>query len=127
VKDNRAACAFVLATQDRGIKALRDMEQAGSRLSGPVLRMLEPMQIREDFERLAGLMDPALGKPTVARMREKVREILSSRWWKWCLLHPEIPETLLHRTRSMQLPAPPSLPGRWGVQGQNGRGVGWLC
>ena len=126
VKENRAAAAYLLVTMERGVRMLRSMEEHGCRLSGGVMRVFEPVLVPEDFDRVTGLMDPGLAKPTVARLRSITRDVLTARYWKWVLLHPELPEDMIHPSRRVFAPTLPTQPSHppCGVQGTQGEGGG---
>ena len=104
VKENRAAAAYLLVTMERGVRMLRSMEEHGCRLSGGVMRVFEPVLVPEDFDRVTGLMDPGLAKPTVARLRSITRDVLTARYWKWVLLHPDLTDDMIHPSRRVFAP-----------------------
>ena len=81
MKENRASCSFILHTQDRGVRMLRAMEEHGARVSGGVLRVVEPVVVPEDYDKLVAALDPGVGKPTVSRLRSAAKDILQSRYW----------------------------------------------
>ena len=72
--------------------------------------VFEPVLVPEDFDRVTGLMDPGLAKPTVARLRSITRDVLTARYWKWVLLHPELPDDMIHASRRVFAPTLPTQP-----------------
>jgi hypothetical protein len=101
VKDHRAACNFILQTEERGIRCLKRLEQDHCKVTGSVLRCLEPMTVKEDFDTIASLMTDMKSKTTIAKLRENVNDILMERWWRWILCHPQLGEDYIHTTRSV--------------------------
>ena len=65
---------------------VRCMEQKGNPpvTPGP-FKLMEPMVLKADFEKLVKLGEME-ARPTVARMRTVVANILKERNWRWVLL-----------------------------------------
>ena len=99
-----STCNFVYHTEERGIRCLRRLEQDHCKVTGSIMRCLEPMVVAEDMEELASILTEMKTKTTIAKPREQVNDILGRRWWRWVLCHPELGDTYIHSTRSMYHP-----------------------
>ena len=100
IQDSRAAAKLVATCGDKALGLIRDMERVGH-ITAATFRAVEPITTPEDLHRLVDLMDVAHGKPTSSRLRQVSAEIAESRWWRWCLLHPDIPEDVIDKSRRM--------------------------
>ena len=109
MQDTRAAGRLVMAVGEKAIEMIRDMERVTS-ISGATFRAVEPVIVPEDLRKVVDLMDPVNGKPTATRLRAVAADVAESRWWKWHLLHPLMPEGVIHKSRRMHLSTCPALP-----------------
>ena len=100
VKDNRAAASLVMATGERGLTLLSEMQRLAKVTAGG-LRCLEAVVVPADYHRIVSLMDPDVAKPTAQRLKAVTNDVLMERWWRWCLLHPLLDATRVHPTRSV--------------------------
>ena len=95
------ACAtLLLHTGQSGLKAIQGAEAHGDRLLPASFRPLEPVYVPADYQLI---VDGVLkSEPiTMGRLREVTQDVLSDRWWDWCLNHPHMPTTRVHPSRSM--------------------------
>ena len=87
--DTRAIARVVAEMEERAIEMIKNMEAVGS-VTGATFRPLEGLVVPSDMLKVIQLMSPDMGKPTASRLRQVSSEVLSSRWWKWCVLHPDL-------------------------------------
>ena len=100
-QDCRGAAKLVIIGGEKAVTMIKEMERVGT-VTGATFRAVEPVVVpEEDIMKVIGLMDPVNGKPTASRLRAVAAEVSEARWWRWCLLHPELPEDLIHKSRSV--------------------------
>ena len=98
--ESRAAAKLVIQCGEKALTLFREMEQCG-RISPSTFRCCETLQVPEDMMTLCQRMDAQYGKPTASKLREECGGIAERRWWSWTILHPELPENLVHKSRRM--------------------------
>ena len=101
--DTRAIARIVAEMEDRAIDMIKNMETAGS-VTGATFRPLEGLVVPSDMMKVIQYMSPDMGKPTASRLRQVAAEVLSARWWKWVILHPDLPEDKICKERRMAHP-----------------------
>ena len=99
MKAAAATASFVLVTKDRGVAALRRMEETVVIKPG-TFRCFEAIYVPSDFKGVLTRMETG-GKMTSAKVREFVGEIMAERWLDWCILHPDLGPQHIHPARSM--------------------------
>ena len=100
MNESRAAAKLIIQCGDKGLQLFHEMEQCG-RISPSTFRCCETLQVPEDMMQLCQRMDASNGKPTASKLREECSVIAERRWWSWCILHPDLPEQLVHPSRSV--------------------------
>ena len=90
----------MLTCGEKAISLFVEMERVGH-VTPSSLRPLESLHVPEDMELLLTHMDSSHGKPTASRLKLEANAIADQRWWQWCLMHPALPEALVHPSRSM--------------------------
>ena len=102
MQDTRAAGRLVSAVGEKALDMIRDMERV-TPVTGATFRAVEPVIVPEDLRKVVELMDPVNGKPTATRLRAVAADVAEARWWRWHLQHPQMPESVIHKSRRMYL------------------------
>lgn len=77
------------------------MEKGSSQLGPGSFKFLEPLKVPEDFQILTDAVRNLDHLP-VQRLKKEAEQIHRRRLWQWLLQHPDIPEHIIHPSRSMQ-------------------------
>ena len=78
-----ASGRMILATGEKGVEMIKNVEETGERITPHSFKVLENMTVPADYDALIENMDPALGRPTSARMRNVIMSILRSGLSSW--------------------------------------------
>ena len=89
--------------RQRAIDLIAEMEKV-DRVTPATYRCLESITVPQDYDVICSHMDPALGRPTAARLRVTTAQVLRDRNWKFVLLHPQLKGTHVHASRRMLRP-----------------------
>ena len=100
VAEARPAAKLTLTCGQAAVKMFQDMERAGP-VTLSTFRPVESLIVPSDMKDLVDRMTPDQGKPTASRLGTIVYELADSRWWRWCIMHPEHPDNIIHPTRSV--------------------------
>ena len=87
---------------DKAIEALLRLEAAGVVLKAGTLRAcFEGLVVPSDQTAVFNSVLEYNGKPTASYLKDTAKQVRKARNWCWLILHPDLPDNLVHPSKSM--------------------------
>ena len=98
-KANVPVAYFLMHTGREGLQIIERLCEK-EKVTGNSFKVLESVYVPADYHDIVTHLQHQ-DTVTVAMLKETAMEVLMDRWFSWIILHPEMPEEKVHRSRSM--------------------------